>query len=125
MEKNSSNNLIKTLIFILTIGLTCVIFFGFMDGKKAEMEYTAFGLVLFAQFIVYLSVLIAGLGKGKKLNGADIVSFGVLYFITNIITNCFCFGSIDSLKSLILINSIEMIIFMIIICIVMLKKKSN
>ena len=123
MKEKSSNSLIKTMIFILTVGLSCIIFFGLMEGKKTEMEYTAFGLVLFALLIVYISVLIAGIKNYKKLNSTDIVSFGILYFLTNIITNIFCFNSISSLKSLILINSIEIIIFMILICIVMLKKK--
>ena len=123
MKGKSSNSLIKTMIFILTVGLSCIIFFGLMEGKKTEMEYTAFGLVLFALLIVYISVLIAGIKNYKKLNSTDIVSFGILYFLTNIITNIFCFNSISSLKILILINSIEMIIFMILICIVMLKKK--
>ena len=123
MKEKSSNSLIKTMIFILTIGLSCIIFFGFMEGEKTAMEYTAFGLVLFAELIVYISVLIAGVKEEKKLNSADIVSFGILYFLTNIITNVFCFNSIDTLKLLILINSIEMIIIMIIICIVLLKKK--
>ena len=123
MKEKSSNSLIKTMIFILTVGLSCIIFFGLMEGKKTEMEYTAFGLVLFALLIVYISVLIAGIKNYKKLNSTDIVSFGILYFLTNIITNIFCFNSISSLKSLILINSIEIIVFMILICIVMLKKK--
>ena len=117
MKEKSSNSLIKTMIFILTVGLSCIIFFGLMEGKKTEMEYTAFGLVLFALLIVYISVLIAGIKKDKKLNSTDIVSFGILYFLTNIITNIFCFNSISSLKLLILINSIEIIIFMILICV--------
>ena len=124
MKEKSSNGLIKTIIFILTVGLSCIIFFGLMEGKKTELEYTAFGLVLFGLLILYVSILIAGIKKEKKLNSSDIVSFGILYFITNIITNIFCFNSISTLKLLILINVIEMFIFMILMCIVMLKKKN-
>ena len=125
MKEKSSNILIKTLIFILTIGLSCVIFFGLMNGTKTEIDYTAFGLILFAEFIVYLSVAIAGHKKNGKLNGTDIVSFGILYFITNIITNWFCLSSIGTLRLLIIINTIEIIIFMILICLVALKYKDN
>ena len=125
MKEKSSNILIKTIIFALTIGLSCIIFFGLMEGTKTEIDYTAFGLILFAEFIVYLSIAIAGCKKEGKLNGADIISFGVLYFITNIITNWFCLGSINTLKLLIIINAIEMIIFVILICLVALKKNNN
>ncbi len=125
MKEKSSNILIKTLIFILTIGLSCIIFFGLMEGNKTEIDYTAFGLILFAELIVYLSIAIAGRKKAGKLNGTDIISFGLLYFITNIITNWFCLSSIGTLRLLIIINSIEIIIFLILMCLVALKKKEN
>lgn len=124
MKEKSSNSLIKTIIFILTVGLSCIVFFGLMEGKKTELEYTAFGLVLFGLLVLYISILVAGIKKEKKLNSTDIVSFGILYFITNIITNIFCFNSITTLKLLIIVNIIEIFIFMILICIVMLKKKN-
>lgn len=122
MKENNSNILIKTMILVLTIGLSCLIFFGFMEGAKTALEYTAFGLVLFAELVLYISIVASGSSK-RKLNSSDIISFGVIYFIANIITNLFCFKSITSLKYLLLINGVEMIIMMIIICIVMLKKK--
>lgn len=121
MEKNNSNILVKTMILVLFIALSCVIFFGFMEGNKTAMEYTAFGLVLFALLIVYITSIVAK--NRKKLNSSDIFSFGILYFLTNIITNIFCFNMIGNLKMLILINSIEVIIILIIICMVILKKK--
>ena len=125
MKENNSNILVKTIIFILAIALSCVIFFGFMEGAKTEIDYTAFGLILFAEFILYLAILVSSKKKEGKLNSADVTSFGALYFITNFITNCICLKSIETLKMLLLINSVEIIIFMILICIVLLKKRTN
>ena len=125
MKENNSNILVKTIIFILAIALSCIIFFGFMDCVKTEIDYTAFGLILFAELVFYISIIAASKKKSGKLNSADITSFGALYFITNFITNCICLKSIETLKMLILINSVEVIIFMILICIVLLKKRTN
>ena len=125
MKENNSNILVKTIIFLLFIALSCVIFFGFMEGVKTEIEYTAFGLVLFAELVFYIMVLISSLGKTKKLNSADLISFGAIYFITSFITNCLMLHSIETLKNLLLINAVENIIILIILCIVLLKKNNK
>ena len=125
MKENSSNILAKSCIFILAIALTCVIFFGFMEGAKTEVDYTAFGLILFAELILYIAVIVSSKKKAGKLNSSDVASLGIIYFITNFITNCLCLKTIGTLKMLLLINAVEIIVFLILICIVLLRKKEN
>ena len=125
MNVNNSNILVKTCIFILTIALTCVIFFGFMEGVKTEVDYTAFGLILFAELVLYLAIVIASKKKEGKLNSSDVASLGIIYFIANFITNCLCLSSIANIKNLLLINAVEVIVFLILICLVLLKKKEK
>ncbi len=121
----SSNLLVKTIIFILAVVLSCLIFFGLGNDNKTDMELFAFGFLMFAELVLYITILIPGIKNLKKLNGADIISCGVLYTITSFITNCGFFSSFDSIKNLVIVNAIEIVIFMIIFCMVLLKKKEK
>ena len=125
MENKSSGALIKTIIFILTIAIACLIFFGLGKENKTDMEIVAFGFVMFAALITYITVLVSGIKSFKKLNGADIISCGVLYLITTVVTNFVFFSSIQDMKSLVIINVIEIIAFLIIFCMVMLRKNNK
>ena len=123
MEGNNSNILVKTIIFILVAGLSCLLFFGLGNESKTDMELIAFGFLMFSELVTYLGILIPSIKKFKKLEESDTVAFGILYFLTSIITNCIFFNSIDTIKSLIIINTTEIIVFMIILCMLFLKKK--
>lgn len=119
----SKNILIKTIIFILAVALTSLIFFGLGNEDKTEMELTAFIFLMASEFIVYLSVLIPSLLNLKKLKDSDIISCGILFMIATILINCVFFSSIKDLKTLIIYNSIDIIVFLIIFSLVSLKKK--
>lgn len=123
MESKNSNLLVKTIIFILFVALTCLIFFGLGNEDKTEMQLVAFGFILFAELVTYITVLIPGIKNLKKLVSSDITAWGSLYLITSLITNCACFSKISDIKTLVVINSIEIIIFLILICVILLKKK--
>lgn len=120
---NNSNILVKTIIFILVVALSCLIFFGLDNEDKTDMQLVAFGFIMFAELLVYITLLIGNLKSFKKLDSSDVISWGALYFLTNIITNCAFFSSMGSIRTIIVINSIEFIIFLIILCVIMLKKK--
>ena len=125
MENKSSNLLVKTIIFILIIGLSCLIFFGLLGDNKTDMQLAAFGFMMFAALVLYISILIPNIKSLKKLEGSDIISCGVLYTLTNVVTNCAFFSSIGSMKTLIIINIIEIMIFLILFCFLLLKKKEK
>lgn len=124
MNNKNSNILIKTIIFALVVLLSCLLFFGLNDGLKTNMELIAFGFIMFSELIAYISILITSIIKMKKLESSDLISVGLLYFIASIITNCICFSSIESIKMLVIINSVVIIVFMILFCLVLLRKNS-
>lgn len=123
MNSKNSNILIKTIIFILVVGISCLIFFGLNEDTKTEMELTAFGFLMFAELITYITALIPGIKKFKKVEETDIVSLGILYFITSIVINCICYSSIESIRFLVVTNIIVIFLYMILFCLLLLKKK--
>jgi hypothetical protein len=123
MDNKSSGSLIKTIIFILTIAIACLIFFGLGKENKSDMELVAFGFLMFSALVTYIMVLIPGFKQFKKLEGSDLIACGVLYLLTTIVTNCFFFDSFNDMKTLVIINVIEIIVFIIIFCGVLLRKK--
>lgn len=125
MENNNSNILIKTIIFILAVALSSVLFFGLGDTSKTEMELIAFGFLMFAELVTYITILIPSIKRMKKVTESDLSSVGILYLITSIITNCISFSSIDTIKLLIIINVVEIIVFMMVFCMILLRKNNN
>ena len=123
MENKSSNILIKTIIFILAIAIACLVYFGLGKENKTDMELVAFGFLMFAALVTYITILIPSIKQFKKLEGSDVIACGVLYLIASAITNCVLFNNFEDMKSLVIVNVIEIIIFMIIFCMVMLRKK--
>lgn len=61
MNNKNSNIIVKTIIFILVACLTCLIFFGLNEDTKTEMELIAFGFLMFAELVTYISALIPGI----------------------------------------------------------------
>ena len=122
MDKNS-NILIKTIIFILAVAVACLVFFGLGNEDKTDMEIVAFCFIMFAALVTYITALISGIKKFKKIEGSDVTACGVLYLITSAITNWGFFSYFENMKTLVIVNVIEIIVFMIIFCMVMLRKK--
>ena len=125
MDSNNSNRLIKTIIFILVVGLSCLIFFGLNDKTKTDMELIAFGFLMFAELVTYITTLIPGIKQFKKVEESDIVSCGILYLITSIVINCICFSSIESIRYLVVINIIVIMVYLILFCLILLRKKGK
>lgn len=125
MNSNNSNTIIKTIIFILVVGLSCLIFFGLNEDKKTDMELIAFGFLMFAELVTYISAIIPSLKILKKVESSDIISCGILYLITSIVINCVCFSSIDSVRYLVIVNIIVIIVYIILFCLTLLRKKEK
>jgi len=119
----NSNILVKTIIFILVVALTSLIFFGLGSSDKTDLELISFGFITFAELIVYLMVLIPSFINLKKLESSDFIASGVLYFIGSILINLVFLNEFTEIKTLIIYNVIEIIIFLIIISMISLRKK--
>ena len=120
MEK-SSNILLKTIVFVIVVAITCLLFFGLSEGDKTDVQLVSFGFLVFAEFVIYASFLLPNIIGGKKLNSADIISAGVLYGIASFILNYVIV--IGEMRPLIIYNIIAILLYLLIFAAVMLMKK--
>lgn len=118
-----SNTLVKTIIFLIIAGLTCLLFFGLGDTDKTDLQLVAFGFIMFAELVIYLSVLLPGLIGTTKLTDADVISVGILYAIASFGINCVFLGSFTEMRPLIVYNAAAILVYLLIFAVVVLTKK--
>ena len=118
---NSSNALVKTIIFIIIAGITCLIFFGLGSDDKTDMELVSFGFLMFAELVVYLSALIPAMINSKKLSGADVISLAILYAVADVFINYFMI--FEEMRHLIIFNVIAILLYLLLLSVVVLTKK--
>ena len=120
MEK-SSNSLAKTIVFIIAVAITCLVFFGLGNEDKTDMQLVSFGFLLFAELVVYLSVLLPGVLENKKLSGADVISLAILYAIAVVFLNYFVV--FEEMKHLVIYNIIAILIYLLLFAVILMGKK--
>lgn len=120
-KKSKSNNLIKTILFLVIVLLTCLLFFGLGNEKKEDLELVSFGFFMFSEVVLYISTLLPGLIERKNLSKADITSIGFLYLITSLFINFII--TIKSMRTLVVINIAAILVYVILFLIILLNKK--
>ena len=114
----NNNTMLKTIVFILVAGLTCLLFFGLEKNEKTKPELISFGVLLFSELLIYLSLIIP---SKTEHNNLDLLSASVLYAIGAIILNYIIKPAI--IKHLIVWNVAIFLVYLIIVVIVTSRKK--
>lgn len=109
MEKSKNNFLVKSIIFILVVAITCLLFFGLGDDTKTTNQLISFGILVFSELLIFISIVISSLRKDKS---ADLLSLSILYTLAIIILNYVIKISIT--KDLIIWNIVLFLIYLII-----------
>lgn len=124
MEKKNSNFLAKTLVFIIVLALTCLLFFGLFEEKKTDLQLVSFGFFIFAELVIYLSALLPTIFNQKfEKNKADIISAGVLYGLASLLINCIFISYITTMRLLLVLNISLILIYLLIFTIVIIQKR--
>ena len=113
-----SNWLFSTIAFVLVVALTCLLFFGLGPEDKTDIQLVAFGFILGAEAVIYLSVLIAGFMRSK--NG-DVIAAGVLYAIASFVINYVL--DITTIKTLVVFNISLIIVYLLLLSVLLIPKK--
>lgn len=108
----------KSLVFILIVILSFLLFFGLGDLEKTTNQLISFGILIFSELLIFLSVILPSI-KNKSIE--DLLSASVLYTLMMIILNYIIRPSVT--KSLIVWNVSLFIIYLIIVILVCFKKK--
>jgi uncharacterized integral membrane protein len=123
-NKRGSNYLIKTIIFVIIIALTCLLFFGLGNENKTDLELTGFGFLIGAEVVIMLSTILPGLIGTTNLSDADVISLGVLYGIASVIINIVL--KLETMRTLIVLNIAAILVYLILFFVVLMnKKKAN
>ena len=118
--KKDNNLLVKTIVFILVLALTFLVFFGLGNEHKEINELVSFFIVVFAELLIYLSTIISTL---LKKNPIDALSASCLYALGALIINYLI--KINTLKELIVYNIALFIVYLIVLVIVLFTKKKK
>jgi hypothetical protein len=122
-NKRGSNYLIKTIIFVVAVALTCLLFFGLGSENKTDLELVGFGFLMFAELVIFLSTILPGLIGTTNLSDADVISLGILYAIAAIVINFVL--SITTMRTLIVFNIAAILVYIILFLIVFMNKKKT
>lgn len=119
-NKNGKNGnyLVKTILFLLVIGLSCLLFFGLGNKEKTPHELISFGILAFSEFLVYISIIISNIQKDDSM---DLFFASTLYALASTILNYVI--KLLVIKELIIWNIAVFMIYLIVVVSVMAKKK--
>lgn len=113
------NSILKRiLVFILIVALSFLLFFGLGDLEKTTNQLISFGILIFSELLIFLSVVLPSI-KNKSIE--DLLSASILYTFMAIILNYIIRPSVT--KSLIVWNVALFIIYLIIVIIACFRKK--
>lgn len=116
--KKDNSIIVKTIVFILVVALTFLVFFGLGSDKKAEMELISFFIVVFAELLIFLSTVIPTILNKDPM---DALSASSLYAVGAIILNYIV--KLSTIKELIIWNVALFIVYLIVLVIVLFRKK--
>ncbi len=122
-KKGKSNNLIKTILFLVIVLLTCLLFFGLGSEKKEDLELVSFGFFMFSEVVLYIMTLLPSLVETKSLSSSDITSVGFLYLITSLFINFIII--IKPMRTLVVINIASILVYIILFLIILLNKRKR
>ena len=107
--KEKNNYLVKSIIFILVIAISCLLFFGLGSATKTTNQLISFGVLVFSEVLIFASIIISSLKKDKS---SDLLSLSILYTLATLILNYLI--KISVTKDLIIWNIVLFLIYLII-----------
>lgn len=118
MEDKNKNYIVKTIVFLLIVGLTCLLFFGLGNEEKTTNELIAFGILVFSEVLVFGSIVVCNL---LNKSPDDALAASALYALATIILNFIV--NLTITKDLIIWNIVVFIVYLIILLLVATRKK--
>lgn len=121
MEKKkvkNENYLVKTILFVLVLSLSCLLFFGLGNAEKTTHELISFGILALSEFLVFISIIICNVKKDKTL---DLVFASILYAVASTFLNFVIELSVT--KDLIVWNAAIFIVYLFFVVILVSSRK--
>jgi len=121
-NKNTKNGnyLVKTILFLLVVGLSCLLFFGLGNQEKTTQELISFGIFVGSEFLIFISIIISNIQNDDNM---DLFFASLLYTFASTILNYVIRLSV--IKDLIIWNIAVFMIYLIIVVAVISRKNKN
>lgn len=120
MENKNGNYLAKTILFLLVVGLSCLLFFGLGSQEKTTHELISFGILIGSEFLIFISIIISNIQKDDNM---DLFFASLLYTFASTILNYVI--KLSVIKNLIIWNIAVFMVYLIIVVAISSKKNKH
>lgn len=117
--------IIYTCFSVLIVLLSFVIYYGFSDVEKTEIQNTAFAFTVIAEVIFFGMTYVLTREEVNAFTRAGIGSISVIYLLVSLILNILIKAVFQTVRTLIVTNVIVLIIYIAIILTIYLFKKEK
>lgn len=117
--------IIYTSISALIILLSFVMYFGFSDAEKTNIQNIGFTFTIITEVVFFGTIYLITRNSENTFSRAGIASISVIYLIISLILNIFAITAFETERALITTNIIILILYLAIVLITQLFKKEK
>lgn len=117
--------IIYTSISVLIILLSFVMYFGFSDAEKTNIQNIGFTFTIITEVVFFGTIYLITRNSENTFSRAGIASISVIYLIISLILNIFAKTAFETERALITTNIIILILYLAIALITQLFKKEK
>ena len=117
--------MIYTSISVLIILLSFVMYFGFSDAEKTNIQNIGFTFTIITEVVFFGTIYLITRNSENTFSRAGIASISVIYLIISLILNIFAKTAFETERALITTNIIILILYLAIALITQLFKKEK
>ena len=117
--------IIYTSISVLIILLSFVMYFGFSDAEKTNIQNIGFIFTIITEVVFFGTIYLITRNSENTFSRAGIASISVIYLIISLILNIFAKTAFETERALITTNIIILILYLAIALITQLFKKEK
>ena len=117
--------IIYTSISVLIILVSFVMYFGFSDAEKTNIQNIGFTFTIITEVVFFGTIYLITRNSENTFSRAGIASISVIYLIISLILNIFAKTAFETERALITTNIIILILYLAIALITQLLKKEK
>ncbi len=122
---NKNKNIILTIILIIALALTSLIFFGTGDTDKTDIEIASYVFMLVTEVVSVVITMAISSKKDETFLVAGTSSITGIYFLISLGVNLLGANIFNSLRGILVCNFSIVLIYALIVAVILLFKKEK
>ena len=110
---------------LLIIVLSFVIYYGFTDAQKTDMQNVAFSFIIISEIIFFSMIYFVTRDKNNTFLKSGVISTSAVYIVALFILNIFLKTIFSTVRILVATNIILLILYIGVVLLIYLAKKEN